>query len=122
MFKVPEKYRITSNSPLASDSSYLNNGAFEIPLSRRTTLFCIASDGEGWEHLSVHALSDGKLRCPTWSEMCKVKDMFWDGEDCVVQYHPPKSQYVNNHNFTLHIWRPTDSVLPIPPTYLVGIV
>jgi hypothetical protein len=47
--------------------------------------------------------------------------MFWCEEDCVVQYHPPKSQYVNNHPFCLHLWRPIDHQLPAPDSLLVGV-
>lgn len=122
MFKVPEKNRITGKHPLSSDSSYGNNGAFKISFSIRTTAFVIASSGEGWEHVSVHVVSDGKQRTPTWSEMCKIKDMFWDEEDCVIQYHPPKSMYVNQHKHTLHLWKPIGVEIPIPETYLVGII
>lgn len=121
MFKVPEKYRITSG-PFASDSSYGNCGAFTVPIendrSRKTRVFnVIASDGEGWEHVSV-SLPD---RCPVWEEMCIIKGFFWDDETAVMQLHPPKSDYVNNHNFCLHLWRPTKQQIPLPDSILVGI-
>jgi len=41
--------------------------------------------------------------------------------DCVVQYHPPRSEYVNNHPFCLHLWRPAGLDLPLPPAWMVGI-
>lgn len=53
--------------------------------------------------------------------MCKVKDLFWGEEDCVVQFHPPKSVYVNNHEFVLHLWRKIGSQFETPPGILVGI-
>ena len=84
MFKVPEQYRITKGE-LASDFLYGNNGAFKV-FRGRTTFLIIASDGMGWEHVSVHCLTDGKERTPTWSEMCFVKDLFWSDDDCVIQY------------------------------------
>ena len=34
------------------------------------------------------------------------KALFWDEDDCVIQYHPPRSEYVNNHQNCLHLWRP----------------
>jgi hypothetical protein len=76
----------------------------------------IGSDGEGWEHVSV-SLED---RCPTWDEMCFVKDLFWLPSECVVQYHPPESEYVNNHRFCLHLWRPTVGDIILPPGEFVG--
>lgn len=51
----------------------------------------IASWGGGWEHVSV-SLNN---RCPTWEEMCMVKDIFWGEDECVIQFHPPKS--ANQH-------------------------
>ena len=58
----------------------------------------------GWEHVSI----DGKTRMPTWDEMCYLKDMFFDDDECCVQYHPPKSEYVNNVKHCLHIWKPIE--------------
>ena len=55
-----------------------------------------------WEHVSV----SGNRFCPNWAEMCWVKDVFWEDEECVVQYHPPKSDHINVHPFVLHLWRP----------------
>lgn len=120
MFKVPERHRII-RGPLASDKRYGNNGAFEIIRNPRTSMYVIASDGENWEHVSVHCVSDGVQRTPTWAEMCYIKNLFWDEEDCVVQFHPPKSEYVNNHKHTLHMWRSIDQVFPTPDMLLVGI-
>ena len=80
----------------------------------------IWSYGGGWEHVSI----DGKNRTPTWDEMCSIKDMFFSDDECCVQYHPPKSEYVNNIPHCLHIWKPIEQysgTLPIPPSLLVGI-
>lgn len=114
MFHVPNQYRIT-NGEFASTEEYGNNGAFTIPFESYE-LLVIASDGNGWEHVSISL----RNRCPNWREMCFIKDLFWDGEDCVIQYHPPKSGYINNHNYTLHLWRPDYIDIPQPPEILVG--
>jgi hypothetical protein len=74
---------------------------------------------EGWEHVSV---TTDRLRSPNWPEMCFVKDLFWDEEECVVQFHPPLSQYVKNHRYRLHLWKPKNVAIPIPPSSMVGIV
>ena len=87
MFKIPEKYRITENHQLASNSSYGNNGAFLIKYETYE-VYCIASDGGGWEHVSV---SYSATKIPSWNMMCFIKNMFWDEEDCVIQFHPPKA-------------------------------
>jgi hypothetical protein len=116
-FRVPEKHRVTQGIG-ASDRSYGNNGAFLFPAAPgRARLMVSASDGEGWEHVSVSS----PVRCPTWEEMCLVKDLFWRGDEAVMQLHPPKADYVNNHAFCLHLWRPTEGAIPLPPSILVGI-
>jgi hypothetical protein len=83
--------------------------------------WCIASDGHGWEHVSVHVKENGFSETPTWDEMCEIKALFWDDEDCVIQYHPPKSDYVNNHPNVLHMWRPVGVEIQRPPSIMVGI-
>ncbi len=114
-FHVPNKHRIRSGR-LASTDEFGNSGAFEIPLKHGQRVFVIASDLMGWEHVSVSR----RDRCPTWEEMCQIKAIFWDDTDCVVQYHPPRSEYVNNHPNCLHLWRPTEASVPMPPSIMVG--
>jgi hypothetical protein len=116
-FHVPEQFRIRKGK-MQSDESFGNNGAFFV---RAKNLGCdfviIASDGEGWEHVSISL----RRRAPYWHEMEFFKRMFWDAEDCVIQYHPPKSEYVNNHPFCLHLWRKIGQEFELPPSQLVGI-
>ena len=52
--------------------------------------------------------------------MCFIKDLFWDSEDTVIQFHPPKSEYVNSHKYCLHLWRKKDTNIETPPKFLVG--
>lgn len=73
-----------------------------------------------WEHVSVTLIEQALKRCPTWEEMCYIKDVFWAGDETVVQYHPPRSEYVNRHAHCLHLWRPVTAALPRPPKILVG--
>lgn len=91
------------------------NGIFKVFVQGKS-FYCVASNGGGWEHVSVHRLN-GKM--PTWEEMCAVKEMFFEDEEVVVQYHPKKSEYVNIHKSCLHLWRPTLEKLPIPPRHYV---
>lgn len=69
-----------------------------------------------WEHVSVSL----EHRCPTWEEMCIVKALFWDDEETVLQFHPPESDYVNQHRFCLHLWR-YKGEMPRPPSIAVGL-
>lgn len=105
----------------ASDASEGFNGAFQFSLPGEARLLnVIASDGAGWEHVSVSFGSTSK-RCPSWDVMCAVKDLFWEPEDVVIQLHPRKSEYVNFHPGCIHLWRCTDGrEQPIPPTIMVG--
>ncbi len=123
MFHVPEQYRLATG-PMGSDASLGNNGAFIIPspFSARHTrrqLVVIASDGQLWEHVSVHAEQGNQQFTPYWDEMAYAKDLFWDGEDVVMQLHPRRSEYVNMHANTLHLWRPIGVEIPTPPIKLV---
>lgn len=123
--KVPEKYRITRGL-MASTPAYGNNGAFEFPHYRinEYKIFCIVSDGMGWEHVSVTVVGDHQktaTRCPTWEEMCWVKTQFFDDEESVMQLHPPKSQWVNNHPYCLHLWKNKSHEIILPPSMFVGL-
>jgi len=117
-FHVPNHYRIkTGAGSYNSDDSDENNGAFYIPTPHfHKPLLVIASDGLGWEHVSVSL----ETRCPNWDEMCLLKDLFWDSEDIVIQIHPPKSKYINQHPYCLHLWRPINAQILIPDQILVG--
>jgi len=128
----PNQYRRTNLGAWSSTDADGMNGAFSIPLhgfGHRIIANCIVSNGEGlkeigqepFEHVSLHVVEYGKERTPTWEEMCMVKDIFWDEEECVVQYHPAKSNYVNNHPHVLHLWKWTGGDFPVPNPLLVGI-
>jgi hypothetical protein len=114
-----EKCRVR-NGPSGSDESYGNNGQFVLSGLKGEKLFVQVSDGMGWEHVSVSVFRSRLKRCPTWEEMCYVKDLFWEDEECVVQYHPPRSDYVNCHNFVLHLFKPIGIDIPRPPSILIG--
>lgn len=118
---VPEEFRVTRGA-LGSTPEYGNNGLFIVHLKQaggRPALYLnvIVSDGDGWDHVSVSL----PHRCPTWDEMCQIKDLCWDPEDCVIQYHPPRSAYVNNHPYCLHLWRNQTVDIIRPPAIMVGV-
>jgi len=102
-----------------SNDKYGLTGAFYLMGPKGAELAIMSSGPDtqtGWEHVSVSV----KNRTPNWAEMCFVKDLFWGPEECIVQYHPPRSTYVNCHPNCLHLWRPIDEVIPVPPADLVG--
>lgn len=71
----------------------------------------------GFEHLSVSTT----VKTPTWEQMCKMKDIFWKEDEVCMQLHPAKENYINNMDYCLHIWRPTNQKIPTPPNLMVGI-
>ncbi len=122
--KFPDQYR-WRNAPFGYGSSNSDQfGMFRIPgLNGNRPVKAMACDGEetGWEHVSVSLDDGGKQdRCPSWSEMCAVKELFWNDDEAVIQFHPPKSEYVNQHAGCLHLWRCVNQSLPLPPSILVG--
>ncbi|SRR5260370_9467 len=144
MFHAPEQYRCKP-CLYGSNAKSGNNGTFVLPGIIGRQIFIVCSDWSqvalfsddqlrrqgldpalrtnGWEHVSASARFGRDYKdpsIPTWAEMCYVKDLFWDDEDVVVQFHPRKSEYVNEQPHTLHLWRPIHVELPVPPTILVG--
>ncbi|MEI6561106.1 MAG: hypothetical protein WCO68_03365 [Verrucomicrobiota bacterium] len=82
-------------------------------------------DETGWEHVSVSCLylnAQGKpvKRVPTWAEMCRMKAAFFLPCECVVEFHPPEADYVNNAPNCLHLWRWTRGEFPMPNHIMVG--
>lgn len=92
-------------------------GGTVLDRSTQTKLNFIASHGAGFEHVSVSL----PTRCPSWEQMCLIKDVFWREDECCMQLHPKKEDYVNNHPYCLHIWRPIDKDIPTPPSIMVGL-
>lgn len=121
-FHVPEKYR------LKKEGGGFDTGVFIIPRRGQSAPLKVIVSGSSiwdevfgsgttpWEHASVSL----PTVCPTWPEMCRVKNLFWDEEDLVVQYHPPKEDYVNMHKYCLHMFRPLGIEMPKPPKIMVG--
>jgi hypothetical protein len=117
MMKAPSglyDFRITH--PF-SDECNESNGAWRIKYEG-VYLTIIASNGGGWEHVSV-SRPDGRM--PTWGIMQMVRELFWPAEACVVQYHPPASQHVNNVHNCLHLWRSLEHEFPMPDALMVGV-
>lgn len=103
---------------------YGNDGLFDVPHQKISNYFylLIISNGDGWDHVSVSLYSTERTvtRCPTWEEMCFVKELVFDDEVPAMQLHPKKSEYVNNHPYCLHLWRPHHCEIPTPDPLMVG--
>jgi hypothetical protein len=106
--------------PLASADAQGFKGAFSFPLpGEPRRVYCIISDGLGWEHVSVSFGHNHAI--PSWLVMEKVKNLFWNDDQWVIQFHPPAKEYANNHPGCLHLWRPLGKEFPTPDSILVGL-
>ena len=85
-------------------------GFFMIPYTNKT-LAVISGLGGGWGHVSVSL----RHRCPTWDEMCFIKNLFFEKDELVIQFHPPENDYVNCCKYCLHLWQPLNQKIELPP-------
>lgn len=115
--KTNEELRSTANLLIVRTAT--DGGMGEIFKLGKRHGSVIWSNGGGWEHVSVCPYK--RSYTPSWDDMCALKDMFFHEDETVVQYHPAKSEYVNNMPNCLHLWRPTEADLPTPPAIMVGI-
>lgn len=118
-----EKYRGPASSMFPHKKGDLY-GFFFIPDRKKPTgpkLKVLVSPWDckegNWRHISVSHIK----RCPTWGELCQIKEMFWGPDVTVQQFHPKASEYVNNANNCLHMWEKVGTEAELPPSILTGI-
>lgn len=58
-------------------------------------------------------------RCPTWDEMEAVRRIFFHDREWAMQLHLPGEKKINVHPYCLHLWRPQNLPIPIPPEWMV---
>jgi hypothetical protein len=92
-------------------------GMFEIPSPvDRAPMTVIASADEGWDHVSVSR----RNRTPNYPEMQAIYRMFFAENEVAMQLHVPATDHVNVHPNCLHLWRPWQADIPLPPSIFVG--
>lgn len=91
-------------------------GAFLIPGPCGRDLKCIVSSDLGWDHVSISL----ENRCPNWQEMEFIKRVFFKDDEWAMQLHAPPSKHISVHPYCLHIWRPHDKEIPIPPPEFIA--
>lgn len=100
------------------------NGTFIIDKHKNGEFyFVIVSNGLGWEHVSVtlHKKNGASIkRCPSFEEMQMVKEKIFTEEEAVFQLHPREEDYVNTHPYCLHLWKPNNCSMIVPPLYSVN--
>jgi len=99
----------------------VDEGGFMLQMGAKGGLRLRVSWGGGWDHVSVSAgwTDNGATRQPTWDELEAVRRMIFEDTETVLQIHPPIGQYVNIHPHVLHLWRPQDVQVPLPPVEFV---
>lgn len=100
--------------PMGGQLGDKHSGAFILKI-KGETYTVIASNGEGWDHVSIAH----KHKIPSWSTMAKLKELFFEDHETVMQLHPGKADHINVHPNCLHLWRPQQKEIPMPPTFLV---
>lgn len=119
--KFPEQFRWVDAPMGFATSEGTQHGVFIIPgrHANGRALKVIATDGEDteWEHVSV-SVGDSLKKCASYTEMSLVKDLFWDDNQRVISFHPPKEEHVNMGE-VLHLWRWKAGDFPHPPTAFV---
>ena len=90
--------------------------AYRVSLSGARNFLVIAcADEDGWEHASVSpngSKNELDQPCPTWSDMCEIKRLFWNDSEDVIELHPNKASRISGvcgiETNILHMWRPKD--------------
>lgn len=126
MFRVPEHFRVKEGK-LASTKENGNNGLFKIHLpTKNCNAFCLVSDNGGWEQVSVRVedlnkqLKGGsRIRIPNSEELKFLKNVFWDRDETVIQYHFADSKETGSE-YALHLFRHKTRCFPEPPSFLFG--
>jgi hypothetical protein len=92
-------------------------GAFIVPSNvNEEALRVIASDGAGWDHISVSL----EHRCPIWMEMEFIKRLFFKDNETAMQLHVPPDDHISYHPYCLHLWRPHHRPIPRPPAIMIA--
>jgi hypothetical protein len=99
---------------LFGDSGDEYNGAFKMKI-KGELYTVIAANGNGWDHVSI----SHKHKIPSWKVMCILKDLFFEEHENVMQLHPAAADHINIDPNCLHLWRPQNEGIPLPPKNMV---
>ena len=116
-----DQYRHPNERQLAggtmTELERILSGAFMLPplAPSKLPLMVIAAAGLGWDHLSVSC----RTRIPKWLEMEYVKRLFFHPGEVAMQLHVGEADHINVNDNVLHIWRPHDDAIPLPPKIMV---
>jgi len=116
---TPEFEQHAINHPLMGLPLKGSGGCYFIPFTNKKdkTIFLqvVADIGEGWDHVSVSLTH----RCPNWLEMDYIKRLFFEEKEVAYQLHVQTEKHIRIHDYCLHLWRPQDQEIPLPPRIMV---
>ena len=98
--ELPQNWKIIKRSE--DGAAYRNRTGLAVIIS-----CCVEADGKNWIHLSVSK----RKQYPTWDEFVQVKELFLGRESLALQVLPPRSEWVNDHPFCLHLYQCLDKRL-----------
>lgn len=75
-----------------------------------------AADESPWYHVS-YSRSD---RVPDHDDTCLVRRVFFKPEALVLAVFPPTDEYVNHHQFCLHLWQRIGGARVVPDLRVPG--
>jgi hypothetical protein len=114
---LAEHRRVDFEMKVVGDCGHPKIGVFVFKsVTDKKPLRCIVSAVRGWDHVSISRTD----RVPNWYEMCQIKELFFEEDEWAMQVHPPRSEWVNNHEHCLHLWSPHEGGIPAPPSDMVG--
>lgn len=90
-------------------------GAALVKRAAGAPLRVVFSHALGWDHVSVSLPN----RTPNYQEMKLVKRIFFEKTETAIEYHPAESDYISVNDNVLHLWRPQDVDIPMPPSIMV---
>ena len=107
---LPDNWRILEVG--IDGAAYRNRTGLAVMIS-----CCIEADGKNWVHLSVSK----RKEMPSWAELVQVKELFLGKDSLAIQVFPPRSEWVNHHNYCLHLYQCLDQ-RPVPDFRKLGTI
>tara|TARA_R100000808_G_scaffold25089_2_gene61684 strand:- start:4392 stop:4853 length:462 start_codon:yes stop_codon:yes gene_type:complete len=112
-----EEYRVITGPLATLQEEFPNGGMFVLPISASNFAVCVVSDGKykkedtGWEHVAVHIVYEfgrkkkRRSRAIKQDELQKVRDVFWEPEDNVIQCFSKESLEGDGWEVNVHLWK-----------------
>ena len=120
-FRVPSQRSAADRGALLRDALVSKEDPEYNTVAPKAALFVrvIAASGAGWDHVSVSCADLARELTPTWAIMEWVKRRFFHPHETAMQLHVPVKDHISIHDHVLHLWRPHDKRIPLPPKRFV---